>query len=79
MARRCVKAAWQRWRRIAEIIGNAQVYLLLSVFYFVIVLPFGLIVRLCSDPLQLRVAPDRSGWRVALRHEPSLLNARKQA
>ena len=77
--RRRARALWQRWRRVAEVIGRAQTYVLLSLFYFVVAMPFALITRLCTDPLQLRVAPGRSGWRPGRRVEPSLENARKQA
>lgn len=77
--RRRARALWQRWCRVAEVIGRAQTYLFLSLFYFVVALPFALITRLCTDPLQLRVAPGRSGWRTAPPREPSLENARKQA
>ncbi|MBI4640406.1 MAG: hypothetical protein HY731_06910 [Candidatus Tectomicrobia bacterium] len=45
---------WQWWKRIAEKIGNFQARLLLSLFYFVVILPMGLVVRLSSDPLKLR-------------------------
>lgn len=76
---RRAKALWQRWCRVAEVIGHVQTYLFLSLFYFVIVLPFALITRLCTDPLQLRAAPGRSGWRPGRRVEPSLESARRQA
>jgi len=39
---------------IAEAIGNFMNRLILSLFYFVIVLPFGLGVRLFSDPLRIK-------------------------
>lgn len=44
--------AW--WMPIAERIGNFMNRVILSLFYFVIVLPFGLGVRLFSDPLQIK-------------------------
>ncbi len=46
--------AWIRWKRLAHVIGNFQARVLLTVFYFVIVPPFALIVRLLKDPLTLR-------------------------
>lgn len=48
------KRAWQRWLRIATVIGDFQARVILSVFYFVIVLPFGLLVRLFMDPLSIK-------------------------
>jgi hypothetical protein len=47
----------QAWKRIAHTIGNFQARLLLTVFYGVIVLPFGLAVRWFSDPLRIKRRP----------------------
>jgi hypothetical protein len=44
---------WARWKVIARKIGDVQSRLLLCVFYFVILAPFGVAVRLLSDPLRL--------------------------
>jgi len=46
--------AWIRWTRLAHVIGNFQARVLLTLFYFVIVPPFAVIVRLLKDPLALR-------------------------
>ena len=46
--------AWVRWKRLAHVIGNFQARVLLTVFYFVIVPPFALVLRLLKDPLALR-------------------------
>ncbi len=40
--------------RIATVIGDFQARVIFSVFYFVIVLPFGLLVRLFIDPLGIK-------------------------
>ncbi|MCC7260998.1 MAG: hypothetical protein IT369_00615 [Candidatus Latescibacteria bacterium] len=48
------KRAWQRWLRIATVIGDFQARVVLSLFYFVIALPFGLLVRLFADPLGIK-------------------------
>ncbi len=45
---------WQRWKAFAHIIGNFQSRLLLSIFYFLVLSPFGLGVKLFSDPLRLK-------------------------
>ena len=54
--------AWARWRAIARFIGTVQARVLLSVFYFVVVPPFALVVRLRRDPLRLRLGEGESGW-----------------
>lgn len=48
------KRAWEGWKRIATAIGDFQARVVLSLFYFVVVLPFGLSVRLFADPLAIR-------------------------
>ncbi len=49
-----LKRFWAWWLRTAEVIGNFQSRVVLSLFYFVLVLPFGLAVRLFADPLRIR-------------------------
>jgi hypothetical protein len=48
---------WQAWKRIAHKIGNFQARVFLTVFYFVIVLPFGLAIRIFADPLRIKKRP----------------------
>jgi hypothetical protein len=52
---------WERWKVVARKIGDVQSRLLLCVFYFVILAPFGIAVRMLSDRLQLR-RQSRSQW-----------------
>jgi hypothetical protein len=54
-----LKRAWQKWKCLAHAIGNFQARILLTVFYGVIVFPFGISARLFSDPLRIRRPPTR--------------------
>ncbi len=56
---------WNRWLVLAQKIGKFQSRIVLTVVYFVFVLPFGLGVRLFADPLQIRRGSSRpqSDWR----------------
>ncbi|HEY0702652.1 MAG TPA: hypothetical protein VGD60_07780 [Candidatus Acidoferrales bacterium] len=54
-----LKAGWKAWTRIAHIIGNFQARVLLTILYVVLVLPFGVIVRLFSDPLRIKKRPEK--------------------
>ena len=45
-----LRKLWDRWMVLARKIGKFQSRILLTFFYFVIVLPFGLAVRLFADP-----------------------------
>lgn len=73
-----LKRGWQRWRRLAEVIGNFQARLLLTGFYFLVLAPFALGAQLCSDPLRLKVRQGQSGWLQREPREPSLKDGRRQ-
>jgi hypothetical protein len=55
------RAAWRWWTRVAHRIGDFQARVLLSVFYYVILGPFALVLRR-SDPLGIRPGA-AGGWR----------------
>ena len=57
---------WNRWLVLAQKIGKFQSRIVLTLVYFVIVLPFGLGVRLFADPLRIRRRSTRqqSDWSV---------------
>ncbi|HKN17303.1 MAG TPA: hypothetical protein VJX47_10190 [Candidatus Sulfotelmatobacter sp.] len=54
---KALKSLWEGWKKIAHKIGNFQARVLLTVFYAVLVLPFGLAARLFSDPLRIKKRP----------------------
>jgi len=55
----CVlRRLWEGWKKIARRIGDFQARVLLTVIYAILVLPFGLAVRLLSDPLRIKQAPN---------------------
>ncbi len=54
-----LKNLWSAWKRIAHKIGNFQARVILTVLYAIVVLPFGLAVRLFSDPLRIKHRPTR--------------------
>jgi hypothetical protein len=45
---------WERWKILAHKVGTFQSRVLLNVFYFLILLPFGVGVKLLSDPLHIK-------------------------
>ena len=55
------RAAWRWWTRVAHRIGDFQARVLLTVFYYVILGPFALVLRR-SDPLGIGSAAAH-GWR----------------
>jgi hypothetical protein len=67
---------WEGWKRVGQFIGDVLGRLILTLFYFTLVLPFGLIMRLTRDPLSLhRAAPPR--WRERESDENTLDAARR--
>jgi hypothetical protein len=53
-----LRRLWEGWKRVGRKIGDFQARLLLSLFYFVILAPFALVLRALADPLGLK----RPGW-----------------
>lgn len=53
---------WARWKVIAHKIGDFQARFLLTLFYFVALCPFALLLRWKSDPLAIKARTPR-GWR----------------
>jgi hypothetical protein len=76
--KRSIGRAWQRWKTIAHRLGNFQARVLLSLFYFLVVPPFALIVKLSRDPLGLRPHRTDGFWHRRRPAEPAVEAARKQ-
>ena len=53
--------AWNTWKRVGQAIGDFIARIVLTIFYFSLLLPFGIGVRLFSDPLNLRTK-EELGW-----------------
>jgi hypothetical protein len=53
-----IRRGWAVWTRIAHKIGNFQARVLLTLMYAILVLPFGVIVRLFADPLHIKKRPE---------------------
>ena len=63
------------WTGFARRMGNYQGRLILAFFYFTVVLPFGVPVRLFSDPLALGKLP---AWHGRPQHKPDISRSRLQ-
>jgi hypothetical protein len=72
-----LRAAWAHWKKIGHAVGVVQTRVLMVLFYFIVVLPIGLVMRLTGDPLHLR-PPGGSNWTAHRHEEPSVDSARRQ-
>ena len=70
--------AWQTWKRIGQAIGDFIARIVLTVFYFTLLMPFGIGVRIFSDPLTLR-QETRLSWLERTTKDLTLDDARRQS
>lgn len=73
-----VRVLWKRASRVAIKIGDIQVKIILSCFYFVVLGPFALVVRWATDPLRIRTGAS-DGWQAKYNAaETEVKRARRQ-
>jgi hypothetical protein len=65
---------WKRWKAFGRRAGDVLGRLLMTVFYFTLAAPFGLIVRFFGDPLELKRRQPR--WEPRPKAETDLKRAR---
>lgn len=70
-------SVWEHWKRTARAVGIVQTRILMVGFYFVLVLPLGLVMRMKGDPLHLN-APKGTNWVPHHDEEVSVESARRQ-
>jgi len=49
-----IRKIWEVWKRVGRFIGDVIGRVVLTIFYFTLLLPFGIGVRLVGDPLEIR-------------------------
>jgi hypothetical protein len=62
MLREIVGLAWERFKIITLVIGDVQGRLVMTAFYFTVLIPFGLVSRLFTDPLSLKSKHTPPTW-----------------
>ena len=72
-----LKKYWNKWKVIAEKIGNFNTRLILTLFYIIFVVPIGLIMKVFTDRLKLR-HPSGSAWITKKTQENEQDYARRQ-
>lgn len=69
---------WAQWKRFAQKLADLQARLILTLIYFLVLWPFGLIVSVLRDPLKVKRSPQTSIWLSRPPETGSLENARRQ-
>jgi len=57
-----LKNLWRSWQNFSKRMGSFQSRIILSLFYFIFVSPFALIIKLHSDPLKIKRYNGNSHW-----------------
>lgn len=70
-----LQSIWKKWKAFGRAIGDVVGRMVMTLFYFVVVAPFGLGVRLLSDPLRLK--PGMPRWERRESEEATLESARR--
>ncbi len=71
-----IRLAWDRFKIITSIVGDVQGRVIVTLFYFTILVPFGIGARLFGDALHLRPAPPQ--WLERAPVQTQLEEARRQ-
>ena len=56
------KKIWQSWNDFSKRMGSFQSRILLSLFFFILISPFALAVKVFSDPLHIKYQSRTSWW-----------------
>jgi hypothetical protein len=80
--KRVLKKIWSGWKKVALKVARFQTAVLLTLFYFVILVPLGLMFKSFGwDPLEARQKKlnKATNWKLSFRGEPSLKDMRRQS
>lgn len=56
------KNLWEMWKDFSKRMGGYQSRMLMSFIFFILIAPFAFIVKLFSDPLNLKIRKDKTLW-----------------
>src|SRR3954452_12350400 len=69
---------WTRWRELSQKAADVQARVLLTVFYFTLMVPFGVVFGLLKDPLRIKSRPSGTFWVERKPASESLADAQRQ-
>lgn len=69
---------WGRWRELSQKAADMQARVLLTIFYFTFMAPFGLMFGVLKDPLRVKQRPTGSYWLERKPSSEALADAKRQ-
>ena len=72
-----LRTLWQKWLKIAHMLGNVQIVIALTLVYWLMLAPMAVVLKLVSDPLTLR-RPQQPEWTQRRSSPRTLDGMRKQ-
>jgi hypothetical protein len=70
-------AAWRWWKILAKKAANIQARVFLTLFYFTVIAPVGLIARIASDPLRIKRVGATPAWQARDTRTPDIAESRR--
>ncbi len=69
---------WQSWKNFSKRTGSFQSKIILSFFFFLLVTPFALAVKIFSDPLRIKGKNEKTHWLTKKEIQSDLEHFRRQ-
>jgi ABC-type sulfate transport system permease subunit len=69
---------WSRWRALSQKAADTQARILLTVFYFTVMVPFGIVFGIIKDPLNIKHKPQGTFWLDRKPASETLADAKRQ-
>lgn len=69
---------WGRWKELSQKAADFQARILLTVFYFTLMVPFGVVFGMVKDPLRIKRRPSGTYWLDRKPTSESLADAQRQ-
>ena len=73
-----LKRLWRGWMRFGHFMGDIVGRVVMTLFYFTLLLPFGVIITLFGDPLDMKHKDKAPAWHTRTTGDQTLEEARRQ-
>ena len=71
-----INKVWSKWKKFGRVMGDFFARNILTLFFFTIALPFGLIMRITQDSLNLK-PKEKTNWTPNPNHGQTIDEARR--